>query len=122
MMLQVRDMMTTNIDYCTPLDNVYEAAVKMKDLHVDVIPIVQNNKLVGVVTDRDLVVRCMAEKHPGSTKITDVMSDHLVTVTPQDRVDKAAQLMSQYEIYHLPVVENGQIVGMVSLVDLSSQE
>ncbi|WP_044896167.1 CBS domain-containing protein [Bacillus alveayuensis] len=121
-MLQVRDMMTTNIDYCTPLDNVYEAAVKMKDLHVDVIPIVQNNKLVGVVTDRDLVVRCMAEKHPGSTKITDVMSDHLVTVTPQDSVDKAAQLMSQYEIYHLPVVENGQIVGMVSLVDLSSQE
>ncbi|GGE67666.1 CBS domain-containing protein [Priestia taiwanensis] len=121
-MLQVRDFMSTNIDYCTPLDNVYEAAVKMKDLDVGVIPVVEHGQLIGLVTDRDLVVRGIAEKHPGSNQITHVMSQELICVSPDDSVDKATELMARHQIRRLPVVEHGQLVGMLSLGDLASHE
>lgn len=58
----VRDVMSTDVEYCTPLDNVYEVAVKMKDLDVGAIPILEDKKLIGMITDRDLVVRGYAEK------------------------------------------------------------
>lgn len=61
-MKTVRDIMSTDIEYCTPLDNVYEVAVKMKELNVGAIPILEDNKLIGMITDRDLVVRGYAEK------------------------------------------------------------
>jgi CBS domain-containing protein len=121
-MLQVRDFMSTNVEYCTPVDNVYEAALKMKDLDVGVIPIVEHGQLIGLVTDRDLVVRGIAEKHPGSNQITNVMSHELICVSPDDSVDKATELMARHQIRRLPVVENGQLVGMLSLGDLASHE
>jgi CBS domain-containing protein len=121
-MLQVRDFMSTHIEYCTPLDNVYEAAVKMKDLDVGIIPVVEHGQLVGLITDRDLVVRGIAEKHPGSNQVTNVMSQELICVSPNDSVDKATELMAKHQIRRLPVVERGQLVGMLSLGDLASHE
>lgn len=118
-MQKVRDVMTAQVEYCTPLDNVYEVAVKMKDLNVGAIPIVENEKIVGMITDRDLVVRGIAEKHPGSNQVTNVMSDNLVTIKPEASLDEAVQLMAEHQIRRLPVVENGALIGMVSLGDLS---
>lgn len=118
-MATVREIMTAHVDFCTPLDNVYEVATKMKDLNVGAIPIVENNQLIGMITDRDLVVRGIAEKHAGSNSVTNVMSEHLVTITPDASVDEAAHLMAQHQIRRLPVVENGQLVGMLSLGDLA---
>jgi CBS domain-containing protein len=118
-MTTVREVMSTDITCCTPLDNVYEAAVKMKQEDVGVIPIVENNRLVGLVTDRDLVIRGIAEKHPGSNKITDVMSKNIVCVSPDDPVEKATELMARHQVRRLPVVENGQLVGMLALGDLA---
>ncbi|WP_416828844.1 CBS domain-containing protein [Ectobacillus polymachus] len=114
--------MSTNIAYCTPVDNVFEAATKMKQEDVGIIPVVNNNRLMGLVTDRDIVLRGIAEKHPGSESITSVMSTDIVSVSPDDPVEKAAELMSRYQIRRLPVVEHNELVGMVSLGDLAVEQ
>ncbi|MGH0942566.1 CBS domain-containing protein [Bacillus mycoides] len=118
-MTQVRELMSTHIVHCTPLDNVYEAAVKMKEKSVGLIPVIENKQVVGLVTDRDLVVRGIAEKHPGSNQITNVMTTNIVSVSPDDSIEKATELMAQYQIRRLPVVESGQLVGMLALGDLA---
>ncbi|KQB93972.1 CBS domain-containing protein [Geobacillus thermodenitrificans] len=119
-MQTVRDVMSTDIQYCTPLNNIYEVAVKMREFDVGAIPIVDDGHLVGMITDRDLVVRGIAEKHPGSTAVTEVMSRDLVTLSPDDSVQKAADMMARHQIRRLPVVENGRLVGIVALGDLAT--
>jgi CBS domain-containing protein len=119
-MQTVREVMSTNVEYCTPVDNVYEVAVKMRDLNVGAIPVVDHGRLIGMITDRDLVVRGIAEKRPGSTQVTEIMSDQLVTVTPDTSVQEAAEQMARNQIRRLPVVENGRLVGIVSLGDLAT--
>ncbi|MBO1582168.1 CBS domain-containing protein [Bacillus sp. XF8] len=121
-MTTVREFMSTDIVQCTPLDNVYEAAVKMKEEDIGMIPVVENNQVVGLVTDRDLVVRGIAEKHPGSNKITNVMTTGIVSVSPDDSIEKATELMARHQIRRLPVVENGELVGMLALGDLATTE
>lgn len=119
-MTTVREVMTTDIDYCTPLDNVFEAAVKMHDLNVGAIPVVENGRLIGMITDRDLVVRGIAEKRPGSSQVTEVMSKDIITISPDTPVQEAAQQMAEHQIRRLPVVEGGRLVGIVSLGDLAT--
>ncbi|MDM5187182.1 CBS domain-containing protein [Bacillus sp. DX4.1] len=121
-MTTVKELMSTDIVQCTPLDNVYEAAVKMKEEAVGMIPVVENNTVVGLVTDRDLVVRGIAEKHPGSNKITNVMTTDIVSVSPNDPIEKATELMARHQVRRLPVVENGQLIGMLALGDLAVTE
>ncbi|MCM3616391.1 CBS domain-containing protein [Sutcliffiella horikoshii] len=121
-MQTVREVMTTNVDFCTPLDNVFEVATKMKDLDVGAIPIVENGQLLGMITDRDLVVRGIAEKHPGSNSVTNVMSDHLITIGPDASIEEAAHTMAEHQIRRLPVVENGGLIGIVSLGDLAIRD
>lgn len=118
-MQTVRDIMTKNVEYCTPLDNIYEVAVKMKDLNVGAIPICENEKLIGMITDRDLVIRGYAEKHSGSTEVTTVMSDHLITAPPDTSVQEASNMMAENQIRRLPIVDNGHLVGIVALGDLA---
>lgn len=118
-MKRLRDIMSANIEYCTPLDNVYEVACKMKESNVGAIPICDNKKLLGMITDRDIVVRSVAEKRPNSSKVTDIMSEHLVTADPEMTVDDAAELMAQHQIRRLPIVENHHLVGICSLGDLA---
>ncbi len=118
-MKSVRDVMSTNVEYCTPVDNAFEVATKMKDLNVGAIPIVDNGNLLGMITDRDLVVRGIAEKRSGSNAVTNLMSQELITVSPTSSVHEAAQIMAEKQIRRLPVVENGQLVGIVSLGDLA---
>ncbi|KGP92037.1 hypothetical protein N780_00095 [Pontibacillus chungwhensis BH030062] len=119
-MKSVRDIMTTDVACCTSDDTLYEAAVKMKERNVGSIPVCDNQQnLLGMVTDRDLVIRGYAGKHSGSTAIKKVMSDHMVSVTPETSVTEAGDLMADKQIRRLPIVENGKLVGIVSLGDLS---
>ncbi|WP_110112380.1 CBS domain-containing protein [Bacillus sp. CGMCC 1.16541] len=119
-MQTVRDVMTTNIDVCTTKDNVFEVADKMKKLNVGSIPIVEEGHLIGMITDRDIVVRGVAEKKANSSRVTDVMSSELVTVSATTSVEEAVQMMAHNQVRRLPVVENGKLVGIVSLGDLST--
>jgi CBS domain-containing protein len=116
---KVRDIMTDQVECCTLLDNVFEVAVKMKELNVGAIPIVDKDRLVGMITDRDIVVRGVAEKHPGSTKVEDIMSDKLITITADATTKEAANLMAEHQIRRLPVVEGDKLIGIVSLGDFA---
>jgi CBS domain-containing protein len=77
---------------------------------------------VGMITDRDIVVRGVAEKHPGSTKVEDIMSEQLVTVTPDMNTREAAQLMAENQVRRLPVVEGDRLVGIVALGDFAVRD
>ncbi|MGG3466541.1 CBS domain-containing protein [Neobacillus pocheonensis] len=121
-MEKIRDIMTDEIECCTLLDNIFEVAVKMKELNVGAIPIVDQEKLVGMITDRDIVIRGVAEKHPGSTKVEDIMSNQLITVSPETASNEAAKLMAEHQIRRLPVVEDGKLIGIVSLGDFAIRE
>lgn len=121
-MEKIRDIMTDNVECCTLLDNMYEVALKMKELNVGAIPIVDQEKIVGMITDRDIVVRGVAEKHPGSTKVEDIMSNNLVTVSPDSTSKEAAKLMAEHQIRRLPVVEGDKLIGIVSLGDFAIRE
>ena len=119
-MTTVKEIMTSNVDFCTVEDNIYEAAIKMKQDDVGMIPVLdENHSLIGVVTDRDIVIRCVAEKRPNSTKITDVISTNLVTGTMDMSIDDIEELMASEQIRRIPIVENNQLVGVISLGDLA---
>ncbi|WHY87961.1 CBS domain-containing protein [Neobacillus novalis] len=119
---KIRDIMTAEIECCTLLDNVFEVAVKMKELNVGAIPIVDQDKLVGMITDRDIVIRGVAEKHPGSSKVEAIMSNDLITVTPDTSSKEAAKVMAEHQIRRLPVVDDGRLIGIVSLGDFAINE
>jgi CBS domain-containing protein len=114
--------MSTDVVTVTPQDNLYEAAVKMREHDIGFVPVVDGRKLIGVITDRDLVIRGLADKHSGSTSVTEVMSDDVLTVTPNLSVDEAVTLMASMQIRRLPVVEDGELRGIVALGDLAVRQ
>lgn len=118
-MKTVKEIMSKDCATVTRQDNVYEIAVKMKQFDTGFIPVVENNKLIGVVTDRDLVIRGYAAKREGSAAVDQVMSTDVQCVEPSSSVEEAAKLMAQKQVRRLPVCENGQFLGVVSIGDLA---
>lgn len=115
----IQTVMSDEVECCTLLDNVFEVSQKMKQLNVGAIPIVEGEQLVGMITDRDIVIRGIAGKIPPSSKVEKIMSDKLITVTPQTSTKEAAELMAKHQIRRLPVVENDKLVGILSLGDFA---
>lgn len=121
-MKKIQDIMSTDCVTVTMQDNLYEIAVKMKQNDIGFIPVVEGKKLIGVVTDRDLVIRGYAEKHSGSTGVDEVITRDVATVSPDTSVDEAAKLMARQKIRRLPVVQNGELIGVVAIADLAVRE
>ncbi|MDL4841290.1 CBS domain-containing protein [Aquibacillus rhizosphaerae] len=122
-MKRIKDIMSTNLTFCTADDTINEAANKMKDKNVGTIPVCGSNReLLGMVTDRDLVIRGYANQKEGSSKIQEVMSDKLISVSPDATVQEASELMAEHQIRRLPIVDNGELVGIVALGDLALDE
>ncbi|MCM3733072.1 CBS domain-containing protein [Fictibacillus nanhaiensis] len=116
--MELRDIMTVDIETCEPNAKITEVAEKMKSLGVGSIPVYENGELKGIVSDRDIVIRCVADGNiEGIAR--DVMTLDPVTGTPEMTVDEAKKLMSEYQIRRLPVLDNGKVVGIVSLGDLA---
>jgi len=118
-MTTLRDIMTTNVATVSLLDNAFEVAERMEQLNVGAIPVVDGNNLVGMITDRDLVLRGYAQKRSGSSAVEGLMTTDIVVGTPEMSVDEAARLMAERQIRRLPVVENGSLIGIVSIGDLA---
>ncbi|MFC3748760.1 CBS domain-containing protein [Paenibacillus sp. GCM10012306] len=121
-MKKIKEVMTAGPVTVTQKDNIYEVAVKMKDNGTGFIPVVDSessNQLIGVITDRDLVIRGYAAKHSGSTAVETVMSRDLRTVTEDTSVDEAAEIMAAGQIRRLPVVNGKKLIGIVSIGDLA---
>jgi len=121
--LKVREIMTKNIAYVNPNSSVVEAAQLMQKHNVGVIPVCDQSGVVGLVTDRDIVVRNIAHgKSPTDTPVKDVMTSQVTTISPDSDIDDATKLMSQNQIRRLPVVENNTLVGIVSLGDMAADQ
>ena len=119
----IRDAMTSNPTSVQRTSTAAEVAQLMKSEDVGSIPIVENDQLVGIVTDRDLVLRVLAEgQDPQSTTVGDIASSDLVTIDPDQTLDEALRLMAQHQVRRLPVVEeDNRLVGMLAQADVATE-
>jgi CBS domain-containing protein len=119
----IRDLMTRGVRTLSPSDSVLFAAQAMAELDVGSIPVCDGQRLVGVVTDRDLTIRSLAQgRDPGQTQLEQVMSADVQWCYEEQSVEEAAQLMRDAQIRRLPIVDHDRkLVGVVSLGDLASK-
>ena len=119
----VRDAMTDNPRSIGKSASVVEAAQLMRAEHIGSLPITDDEKLVGMITDRDITTRVVADAaDPGTTSVGDVYSRDLVSVEPDKDLEEALQLMARHQVRRLPVVENGRLVGIVAQADIALGE
>ncbi len=116
----IRDVMTANPASITPRAPVTEAAQLMRSADVGSLPVVEGDRLIGVVTDRDIAVRVVADGHdPNSVTVGQVSSAEPVTVEPEQPLDEALRLMARHQVRRLPVVEGGRLVGILAQADVA---
>ena len=116
----VRDMMHPGAECIGEHDSLLKAAQMMRDLGVGALPICgEDDRLKGIITDRDIVVKCCAEGRDLSTTTAGELAQGLVYVTADASVDEALQIMERNQIKRLPVIDNRRIVGMVTEADLA---
>jgi CBS domain-containing protein len=120
--MNIRQVMTSNPHCVSPNDSIESAARIMRDEDAGAVPVVDNGRAVGIVTDRDIVVRAVAEGGQLNRPVRDIVTSRLVSVSPAASTREAAALMSEHQIRRLPVVENDRLVGIVSLGDLAVKE
>ena len=120
--MNIRDVMTPNPRTVSPQDSIQNAARIMRDEDTGVVPVVDNGKPVGVITDRDIVVRAVAEGGQLNRAVRDIVTNELVAATPDMSVQEATELMSAHQVRRLPVVENNRLVGIVSIGDIAVKE
>lgn len=122
--MQVKDLMSSGVITITPDENASLAARLLARHNIGALPIcTSEGSLRGILTDRDIVLRCIAaESQPENTLVRDIMTKNVVSVSPEDDLREATRLMASEQIRRLPVVENGTIVGMLSLGDLAKTQ
>ena len=122
--MKIRDVMTDPVIRIHPEESVAVAARTLTNYNIGALPVCgADGKICGVVTDRDMVTRCLASgRLPENTKVREIMTAKVISATPDMDTGAAAHLMGRQQIRRLPVVENGKICGMVSLGDLANRE
>jgi CBS domain-containing protein len=119
----VRDAMTEGPRSIGASASVVDAARLMREEHIGSLPITDDEKLVGMITDRDITTRVVAEAaDPKTTSVRDVYSRDLISVEPDQDLEEALQLMARHQIRRLPVVENGKLVGIVAQADIALKD
>ena len=115
----VREIMTAEVQTARPDTPVFQVAQMMRDEDVGSIPVVDDDKLVGIVTDRDLCLQVLAEQKPQDSPVRDFMTARPETAAPDTTIHAAAQIMQKHQIRRLPVTEEDRLVGIVSIGDLA---
>jgi len=117
----IREVMTSSPCTIDADKDIAYAAKMLRDEDVGVAPIVEGDQLVGVLTDRDIAIKVVAEgRDPQTTKVRDIASKDIVTIDPQQNLDEALRLMAQHQVRRLPVVEeDGKVVGIVAQADIA---
>ena len=122
-MPRVRDLMVSDVVTIEPSTSVMDAAKRMIQEEKGPLPIVEGDRPVSIITDRDIVAHVVAEgRDPNSVTVDDVATRALVTIGPDKDVDEARQLMAQHELDRILVVENDRLVGIISEADIRSDE
>lgn len=122
--MKVSDIMTKNVIKVSPEESVEVAARALTHYNIGALPVCkEDGKVCGMVTDRDLVTRCMAANMPASsTSVRQVMTSQVMSVHPDTDAAVAAHLMGRQQVRRLPVMENGKLCGMISLGDIACRE
>jgi CBS domain-containing protein len=116
----IQEAMTPNPTTVEPTTPAQEAARIMKSEDIGSLPIVEGDKLVGVITDRDLAIRIIADGLGIDTPVGEIASKDVVTVDPQQTLEEAARLMAEHKVRRLPVVEeDGRLVGILAQADIA---
>ena len=119
--MQIKEIMTCTVETISSDANLVEAACKMRSLEVGALPVWANDKLIGMITDRDITIRAVAEeKNPSSTSVKEIMTSDVCCCFEDDDIHEAARMMEEKSIHRLLVVNSGNdYVGFVSLSDLA---
>ena len=119
--MKVKELMSTQVEYIAPTATTKEAAHMMHDLHLGVLPVIDNDQLVGIITDRDICCKVIATGHSaGFTKVEEVMSKNVSTCLDDENVGDATKLMIEKHIRRLAVINNeNAVVGLLSVDDLA---
>lgn len=121
--MKIRDIMTTEVELVHPDTLLRDAAQKMRDVDTGFLPVGQDDRLVGTLTDRDITIRAVAEGHdPKVTRVREAMSDKLVYCMEDQDSSEAAELMAENDVRRLPVLNSDKrLVGIISLGDLAAR-
>jgi len=119
--MKVKDLMTQDVDFIKPDTFLKEAAIKMRDMNVGVLPVGSKDGLLGILTDRDITIRAAAEgRDPSKTKVKDVMTREVAVVREESDIHEAANIMEEKQIRRLLVIDrNEKICGIISLGDIA---
>lgn len=119
--MKIVDIMTANVESITPESTAKEAARKMHDLHIGSLPVIENNQLVGIITDRDICCRVTATGRDAViTKVKEVMVKDVATCFDDQDISEAAQLMTERHVRRLPVLKrDNSVAGFLSVDDLA---
>lgn len=117
----IRDVMTKNPRTVSNSDTVSDAARRMRDEDAGLIPIVDGDRLMGVITDRDIALRVVADgRDASSMRVEEIASKSLVTVDPDQGLDEALKMMAEHQVRRLPVCEeDGRLIGIVAQADIA---
>ena len=121
--MQLRQLMTSDVELIGPSDSVFEASKKMRDLDVGALPVCDGRRLLGMITDRDITIRATAEaRDPNKTSVRDCMTSEIVYCFEDQNEDEAERIMGEKQIRRLPVLNRDQqLTGIVSLGDLATK-
>lgn len=121
--MKVKDMMSSPVIQIRPEESVSVASRTLTNYNIGVLPVCDGDRLCGLVTDRDIVTRCLAAgRDPVSTTVREIMTGQILAVGPETDAGTAAHLMGRQQVRRLPVVENGKLCGMLSLGDISHSD
>lgn len=115
-----REIMSSNVRTASPNDPLRDVAIMMRDGDVGSLPVVDGGKLVGIVTDRDIVVRAVAEGAEASSPVSEAMTTEIYAVRPDDFVFEAIRVMGDKQVRRIPVVEeSGELAGIIAMADIA---
>lgn len=121
--MKISSIMTRDVQLINPNETVQSAAKKMAEIDAGAIPVAENDRLVGMITDRDIAVRCIAEGKGCDTKVGDVMTKEVKYCFEDDDADDVADNMGEQQLRRLPVLnDEKRLVGIVSLGDIAASE
>ena len=119
-MQKLKDLMSRDVKVISPDMSIQEAAREMRDGDFGMMPVGENDRMIGTISDRDIAIRAVAEGKDAGTKVRDVMSEGIVWAFEDDSVEEAAKIMSKRQVRRLPVVNRDKrLVGIVALGDFA---
>lgn len=119
-MKSVKEIMTKDVKACAPHDSVRSAAKIMQEINCGAVPVCENKKVIGMITDRDIVLNVVADgQDSDSVHCHDCMTSDVITCAPDTDVHECARIMADNQIRRIPVVENGDMVGICAIGDLA---